>query len=180
MGVIFRRAAKFDIEFIETLTDKIMTEYYTNNYNIDYLSDIKTNNFWLDKYNHLAYIAILDNKLIGSVKVILNNNFIKITELVIDEKFRGRGIGSKLLLFAEDDAIQKCISNEKHILLGSSKLPNFKTAAAIQSGNIPFFIKHGYSVNSISKRGSAVLSKTIAHHLYLTKSQDEIMEIIKS
>lgn len=66
-------------------------------------------NFLRNK-NYYAFLATIENEIVGSVSLIINNFFHKIgknaiiASMVIDEKYRGKGIGQLLISYVENKA----------------------------------------------------------------------------
>lgn len=91
--------------------------------------------------NSIIYVAEHENKIIGTAKLFIeykfNNNLTKmghIEDVVIEEKYRGNGIGKKLII----------------ILLEEAKKKNcYKVSLCSSQKNKDFYIKCGFKVKDL-------------------------------
>jgi len=103
MNVEITKVNEDDFDFIEKLTKKIVSEKYfsprQNKVNKTYLkSRINTSRTEM-------YVAYIDNNSAGYIDAdIREDGTCYIARLAIDEKFRGKGIGHKLLCHIENIA----------------------------------------------------------------------------
>ena len=110
------------------LMNKFRKTYFTENDFIQTLENLK-------KSNNFIYIYKLNNKIIGSIKLIIETKFIfnisnvaHIEDVIVDEKYRNLGIGKKL--------INKCMEESK-------KNNCYKIIAVCSEDNKQFYIKCG-------------------------------------
>ena len=97
MNVTYRRAVPADIPAIEQLFAEMLASVgdkgcggYENGY--------------LDKFfggGDVIYVAVSDGDVVGYVSVELYPDFVYLDDLSVTERFRGKGIGTKLIKFAE-------------------------------------------------------------------------------
>lgn len=87
--------------------------------------------------------AVINNKIIGSVRAKLTDGVCKIGRLIVDPDFQGQGIGSALLRH-----IESCYSNTStYELFTGSK----------SEANIRLYQRHGYTISH-----TQMLSETIS------------------
>ena len=96
-NVTYRRAVPNDKPAIERLFEEMLasvgdgeTEGYENGY--------------LDKFfggGDVIYVAVAKENVVGYVSVELHHDFVYLDDLSVTEKYRGMGIGTKLIKFAE-------------------------------------------------------------------------------
>ncbi len=82
-------------------TNIFMTEERLNNL----ISEEKI--FTVSLENEVVGFMILDEKIRVNIEVLQEKKYLVVDTLAIDEKYRRKGIGTKLLEFAEDLAIKK-------------------------------------------------------------------------
>lgn len=97
MNVTYRRAVPADIPAIEQLFAEMLASVgdkggggYENGY--------------LDKFfggGDVIYVAVSDGDVVGYISVELYPDFVYLDDLSVTERFRGKGIGTKLIKFAE-------------------------------------------------------------------------------
>lgn len=101
------------------------------------------NNPLLKEEKDFHFLAYLDKKIVGCcILTILNENEIKMRQVGVDEKFRGKGIGTKLIKNAEDFAKQKgykkvMINARRHIIPLYEKFGYSKIGAEFIEVGIP-------------------------------------------
>jgi len=97
MNVTYRRAVPADIPAIEQLFAEMLASVgdkggggYESGY--------------LDKFfggGDVIYVAVSDGDVVGYISVELYPDFVYLDDLSVTERFRGKGIGTKLIKFAE-------------------------------------------------------------------------------
>ena len=103
--ILIKELNKYHYKDFLVLMNQFRKTYFTEN---DFLQTLEN----LKKLNNFIYVYELDNKIIGSIKLIIETKFIfnisnvaHIEDLIVDEKYRNLGIGKKL--------INKCIEKSK-------------------------------------------------------------------
>ncbi len=122
MDIIFRQAVCDDIPVIKELFSEMLRsvgEEEADNYDVSYLEFFSDN-------DDIIYAAEADGKVIGYLSVTVFTEYIYLDDFSVTEKYRGRGIGTKLIALAEKYGIEKKIptamlhvkcSNEKALRL---------------------------------------------------------------
>lgn len=105
--VSYRRAVPTDKPAIERLFEELLrtvgddgTEGYEEGY--------------LDKFfggGDVIYVAVSEDKVVGYVSVELHSGFVYLDDISVTEKFRGMGIGTKLIGLAEWYAAERGVSS---------------------------------------------------------------------
>lgn len=94
-------------------------------------------------YNDAAWVALLEDKIIGSVAVHVYDLFHcterygRIVSLVVDQPYRRLGVGKQLLEYAERYAMEK----------GCSALELTSSLKRLKYGSHDFYDSHGYKNN---------------------------------
>jgi len=150
-----------DLAKLDDVTGKIMVDYYREYYNEEYTQ----NDTMYDIFNGIVYTAKDENEnVIGGIKVTKENEVVKIYELVVLPEYRGNGVG-KMLLSRAENGIYSIYSKDMN-----KNLKRFELYTALESGNVDFYIKHGYHINDIDKETKRVhLIKNAIHFEYLAK-----------
>ena len=97
MDVTYRRAVPADIPAIEQLFAEMLAS----------VGDEETGGYesgYLDKFfggGDVIYVAVSDGDAVGYISVELYPDFVYLDDLSVTERFRGKGIGTKLIKFAE-------------------------------------------------------------------------------
>ena len=97
MNVTYRRAVPADIPAIERLFAEMLAS----------VGDEETGGYesgYLDKFfggGDVICVAVSDGDVVGYVSVELYPDFVYLDDLSVTESFRGMGIGTKLIKFAE-------------------------------------------------------------------------------
>jgi len=97
MNVTYRRAVPADIPAIERLFAEMLAS----------VGDEETGGYesgYLDKFfggGDVIYVAVSDGDAVGYISVELYPDFVYLDDLSVTERFRGKGIGTKLIKFAE-------------------------------------------------------------------------------
>lgn len=122
MDIIFRQAVCDDIPVIKELFSEMLRsvgEEEADNYDVSYLEFFSDN-------DDIIYAAEADGKVIGYLSVAVFTEYIYLDDFSVTEKYRGKGIGTKLIALAEKYGIEKKIptvmlhvkcSNEKALRL---------------------------------------------------------------
>lgn len=117
-----------DYEDFLILINKFRKTYFTKESFLKTLIKLKNS-------NNFIYVYELDNKIIASVKLIIETKFIfnisyvaHIEDIIVDDKYRNLGIGKKL--------INKCIEESK-------KHNCYKIICGCSENNKSFYIKCG-------------------------------------
>ena len=104
MKFVYRKAELSDSKRIaELFIEMLRTIYNTND--VDGYE-----NGYLDKYfsesEDLIYVAELDKEVVAflSVEVYKDDGYVYLDDLSVTEKYRGKGVGTKLISLAEDYA----------------------------------------------------------------------------
>ena len=101
--VAYRRAVPTDKPVIERLFEELLRT----------VGDDETDGFedgYLDKFfggQDLIYVADSDGETIGFVSVELYPDYVYIDDIAVTERFRGMGIGTKLIGLAERYAVER-------------------------------------------------------------------------
>ena len=101
--VAYRRAVPTDKPVIERLFEELLRT----------VGDDETDGFedgYLDKFfegHDLIYVADSDGETIGFVSVELYPDYVYIDDIAVTERFRGMGIGTKLIGLAERYAVER-------------------------------------------------------------------------
>ncbi len=91
-------------------------------------------------YNDAAWVALLDDKMIGTIAVHVydlfhcTERYARIVSLVVDLPYRRLGIGKQLLSYAERYALEK----------GCSALELTSSLKRLKYGSHDFYDSHGY------------------------------------
>lgn len=94
-------------------------------------------------YNDAAWVALLDDKIIGSVAIHVydlfhcTERYARIVSLVVDQPYRRLGVGKQLLEYAERYAMEK----------GCSALELTSSLKRLKYGSHDFYDSHGYKNN---------------------------------
>ena len=97
MNVTYRRAVSEDIPAIKRLFSEMLAS----------VGDEKTKGYedgYLDKFfcgGDVIYVAVSDGEVVGYISVELHRDFVYLDDLSVTKRFRGKGIGKKLIKFAE-------------------------------------------------------------------------------
>ena len=106
MNVTYRRAVPADISAIEQLFAEMLAS----------VGDEETGGYengYLDKFfggGDVIYVAVSDGDVVGYISVELYPDFVYLDDLSVTERFRGKGIGTKLIKFAERYAADSNVS----------------------------------------------------------------------
>lgn len=94
--------------------------------------------------NHLIFVAILENKIVGSTTLLIEPKFIHqgglvghIEDVVVTKKHQGKGIGEKLIVYS---------------LEAAEKMGCYKTILDCSDKVAPFYEKIGFKKNSNAMR----------------------------
>ena len=104
MDFLYRKAEKSDSEIIAELFIEMLRTIY----NTDDVEGYKSG--YLDKYfsegEDLIYVAELNKEVVAflSVEVYRKDSYVYLDDLSVTEKYRGKGVGTKLISLAEDYA----------------------------------------------------------------------------
>lgn len=82
--------------------------------NVDYTSEIE---------NYPTWVVESRGIIIGGLVMVFEREYARIANIAIDPGFQGKGIGGKLMQYAESKAIEKEISELRlgtHVLLGEN------------------------------------------------------------
>ena len=102
MDFLYRKAERSDSEIIEELFIEMLRTIY----NTDDVEGYKSG--YLDKYfsegEDLIYVAELNKEVVAflSVEVYRKDSYVYLDDLSVTEKYRGKGVGTKLISLAED------------------------------------------------------------------------------
>ena len=102
MDFLYRKAEKSDSEIIAELFIEMLRTIY----NTDDVEGYKSG--YLDKYfsegEDLIYVAELNKEVVAflSVEVYRKDSYVYLDDLSVTEKYRDKGIGTKLISLAED------------------------------------------------------------------------------
>lgn len=86
-----------------------------------------------DDIEAIHFIVLDQDKIIGTCRLVINQEKAKLGRMVVSEEYRHRNIGSSLLKFCEDYALENNIE---------------KIIVAAQLEALDFYLKNGYLVNS--------------------------------
>ncbi|MBU7009278.1 MAG: GNAT family N-acetyltransferase [Theionarchaea archaeon] len=76
-----------------------------------YKQDDADYNTYIDDPDKTAYLAYIENQIVGQIILRKNwNNFAYIEDIAVDATFRGRGVGKTLLMYAKKWAREKKVA----------------------------------------------------------------------
>ena len=107
MNITYRRAVPADIPAIERLFAEMLAS----------VGDDETEGYesgYLDKFfggGDVIYVAVSDGEVVGYISVEVYPDFVYLDDLSVTEAFRGMGIGTKLIKFAERYAADSSVSS---------------------------------------------------------------------
>ncbi|MBR6069591.1 MAG: GNAT family N-acetyltransferase [Ruminococcus sp.] len=107
MKVTYRRAVPADIPVIERLFADMLAS----------VGDDETEGYesgYLDKFfggGDVIYVAVSDGEVVGYISVEVYPDYVYLDDLSVTEAFRGMGIGTKLIKFAERYAADSSVSS---------------------------------------------------------------------
>ena len=138
--LIIRKIIESDLEngFLESLDNLRQTSNLEQNSVRNILKKI------LENENHIIHVAELNEKIVGSTTLLIEQKFIHeggfvghIEDVVVNKKFEGQGIGMKLVLSLLD------VAKEKKC---------YKTILNCEDKLIPFYEKIGFKQKSTEMR----------------------------
>jgi len=138
--LIIRKIIESDLKngFLESLDNLRQTSNLEQNSVKNILKKI------LENENHIIHVAELNEKIVGSTTLLIEQKFIHeggfvghIEDVVVNKEFEGRGIGMKLVLSLLD------VAKEKKC---------YKTILNCEDKLIPFYEKIGFKQKSTEMR----------------------------
>ena len=92
--------------------------------------------------NQTALVARDNEKIIGTIRGLVNGQTCTIRALAVDPAHQGRGVGSALL-----EALERALPHVAQFDL---------TTNTLMEGNVPFYERHGYRVDELTRHSDLV------------------------